>query len=416
MATSPIPTIQNGGGPLDNIINSVVKNLGGGSQTQTTAGGFSNQLQLLLNNLVTGGGAYGRDQAIADATGPMAQLAQDTLQRTVPQAAAQVRGSGLYNSSTKALLDNDASARLATQMASLVQKNITDYATISANNANVAANANRTNTTQTTGPKSGSSGLTALAGPLAGLLANEGKKFLGGLFDGAKDPIASAATTALGGVADYGSASRDSIMDIFGGGGLGGATTGVEGGDQFLGSLAGLGDNIGDTLGGVTDGITDTLTNAGGGLADFFGNLGGGVTDLFGGITDSLGDLFGGLFADGGKVPVKDRGIGAVGDDRYGGGKSKDAKPAPDEGVMSLLKQLFPDNIFDSTSKKREKNADPGNDGGKIGGPQSKSGADNMLIGVQGGEYIIPPDVASIPGVEKLLDQLIDQFHTSQTA
>jgi len=40
-----------------------------------------------------------------------------------------------------------------------------------------------------------------------------------------------------------------------------------------------------------------------------------------------------------------------------------------------------------------------------------KSGEDNQVIGVAGGEGIIPADVMKVPGVPKFLENLIAQYH-----
>ena len=49
--------------------------------------------------------------------------------------------------------------------------------------------------------------------------------------------------------------------------------------------------------------------------------------------------------------------------------------------------------------------------GGKIRGPQSKSGKDNQLIAVAGGEGILPTDVMEVPGVPELVQNLIKTYH-----
>lgn len=49
---------------------------------------------------------------------------------------------------------------------------------------------------------------------------------------------------------------------------------------------------------------------------------------------------------------------------------------------------------------------------GKITGPQSKSGRDNQLVAVAGGEGVIPKDVMEVDGVPQLLQQLIRAHHT----
>ena len=49
--------------------------------------------------------------------------------------------------------------------------------------------------------------------------------------------------------------------------------------------------------------------------------------------------------------------------------------------------------------------------GGEIRGPQSKSGRDNQIIKVAGGEGILPVDVMDVPGVADLVQSLITAFH-----
>ena len=49
--------------------------------------------------------------------------------------------------------------------------------------------------------------------------------------------------------------------------------------------------------------------------------------------------------------------------------------------------------------------------GGEIRGPQSKSGRDNQIIKVAGGEGILPVDVMDVPGVADLVQSLISTFH-----
>lgn len=52
------------------------------------------------------------------------------------------------------------------------------------------------------------------------------------------------------------------------------------------------------------------------------------------------------------------------------------------------------------------------NSAGKITGPQSKSGRDNQIVAVGGGEGVIPKDVMEVDGVPQLLQQLIQKYHT----
>lgn len=50
--------------------------------------------------------------------------------------------------------------------------------------------------------------------------------------------------------------------------------------------------------------------------------------------------------------------------------------------------------------------------GGEIRGPESKSGRDNQIIKVAGGEGILPKDVMDVPGVADLVQSLIQTYHT----
>lgn len=50
--------------------------------------------------------------------------------------------------------------------------------------------------------------------------------------------------------------------------------------------------------------------------------------------------------------------------------------------------------------------------GGEIQGPQSKSGRDNQVVAVGGGEGVIPKDVMQVKGVPELLQHLIQSYHT----
>lgn len=78
---------------------------------------------------------------------------------------------------------------------------------------------------------------------------------------------------------------------------------------------------------------------------------------------------------------------------------------SPESQLLSQLHQ------YASGGKVRSGEADV-QKGGKIQGKQSPTGEDNQIIGVAGGEGIIPKDVMEVPGVPELLDRLIKQYHT----
>lgn len=52
------------------------------------------------------------------------------------------------------------------------------------------------------------------------------------------------------------------------------------------------------------------------------------------------------------------------------------------------------------------------NSNGKLGGPQTKTGRDNQIVAVAGGEGVIPKDVMEVEGVPELLRSLIQTYHT----
>ncbi len=47
----------------------------------------------------------------------------------------------------------------------------------------------------------------------------------------------------------------------------------------------------------------------------------------------------------------------------------------------------------------------------KSRGPESKTGEDNQVIAVAGGEGILPKDVMEVPGVPELVKSLIQKYH-----
>ena len=50
--------------------------------------------------------------------------------------------------------------------------------------------------------------------------------------------------------------------------------------------------------------------------------------------------------------------------------------------------------------------------GGEIRGKESKTGHDNQIIAVAGGEGILPKDVMDVPGVAEMVQALIQKYHT----
>ncbi len=79
------------------------------------------------------------------------------------------------------------------------------------------------------------------------------------------------------------------------------------------------------------------------------------------------------------------------------------------EALAIALKQLI--SGFQDGGQVRSGSSDV-KAGGKIRGPQSKTGRDNQIIKVAGGEGILPKDVMDVPGVAQLVQSLIQTYHT----
>lgn len=321
------------------------------------------------------------------------------------------RTAGLYGSSTNQLLTNDLIARAAGEGAKLnqtqTQTTVRPETTQSTQNSGGQTTTSN-QTAQRQAPVSGSVAGTAGAALAAlqlipkdikdNILSGLGIKVGGkGASNGAasggaasaaaadriapstNDPAGFAAlessavgTDGLGqsvagsGVSNFtdqylGSASNSGIdlsagadQDISGGYSLTGADAAVEGGGSFFDGagesiVAGLGD-VGDALGGFAAGIGDTISDWGSSVGDWFSDFdfsfadGGAVSidDFRKKMVDHVSSKM--SLADGG---VSSKGIGAVGDTRYGNGAQ--AQPAK-SGARG-------GNIFEETRNKRERDA-----------------------------------------------------------
>lgn len=111
--------------------------------------------------------------------------------------------------------------------------------------------------------------------------------------------------------------------------------------------------------------------------------------------TDAMGEgaaaeaAIAAVLADGGKVPTK----------------NSQRSSTPEEELLAAIHKYK--NGGDIRSGESDVQA-----GGKIRGKQSPTGEDNQVIGVAGGEGIIPKDVMEVKGVPEMLQRLIQQYHT----
>ena len=106
--------------------------------------------------------------------------------------------------------------------------------------------------------------------------------------------------------------------------------------------------------------------------------------------------------------------IGNSGDQKQDGSipRSTAETPSVSDFASSVLKLIKGATGYeDGTTAVRTGSSDV-RAGGEIRGPESKSGRDNQIIKVAGGEGILPKDVMDVPGVADLVQNLIKTFHT----
>ena len=96
------------------------------------------------------------------------------------------------------------------------------------------------------------------------------------------------------------------------------------------------------------------------------------------------------------------------------GGQAQAPAPAPaptpqqeSTGILQLIRQAAG---YQNGGEVRTGSSDV-RAGGEIRGPESKSGRDNQIIKVAGGEGILPKDVMDVPGVADMVQALIKTYH-----
>lgn len=348
-----------GGGGLDGLIKALQPILLGsgatntgsttnqtGSQTTSTTPDVTSLIQNLIGSITGANAGYTKDQAIADSSGAINGMIKQMIDANMPSVLQGGVNSGMYNDSTRTLLNNDLQSRMAGQAAQALQQQIAQYAAITNNNnqtagnlASTLANSNRTSTTsqngatngtQRTTPIVGSSGsgnILAGLGGLAGMsLLRNGGNILSGLFGGSGGSDAASSVggglsgifantlgsgTAFGGGGDMGSILSNNLFtpnstlpDVFGSSNIDmtsllGNSGGVGG---VLGSLGNIGSSIGSGIGNLASNLSSGFdSNSLSGLGDLFNNSKDWLSDAASGI----GSFFGSLFANGGRVPMK---------------------------------------------------------------------------------------------------------------
>jgi hypothetical protein len=323
-------------------------------------------------------GKQGTDQwsktaALSDVQGVLRQQATDALQSVMPSIAKTETTAGAYNSTTRDLLRNDASARITQQLSKTALDAITSY------------------------------------GQLGNQTTANNNALLAGLGGVAKDTGSSGSTSSSTNISDSSSFGQTASQQTTESSGSGGS----KGGSGLLGLFGGLFADGGEVpeaadktdwmetfmdMSGINKAIMDfeDLTKAGGKLLQ--GDVSGASKDAANAATKAEQDdiklvqkLLAG-FADGGQVP----------------GGEEPAAPkntmVPAEEILAVMAKYANGGVVRSGEEDVKT-------GGKIKGKQSATGEDNQVIAVAGGEGIIPKDVMAVPGVSQFLENLIAQYH-----
>lgn len=319
------------------------------SSSSGTTPGFTEQLGASLAQRQRSFGQYSKQSAIEDTHTALKHQAMDALQQVMPSIAGVQTNSGAYNTTTKALLQNDAYSRIVGQLANTQLQTIKDYAAIEQGDINAFSNATKANTSISS---SGSS-----KGGGSGLL---------GLFaDGGKVPETETSDTGNI-IADLASKIRAAIPN------------------QPKDSKPLDEQIIQKIIDSQSDGFAQGLMKGAAQTVQTVDNTADAVDNF---ITDSVLGLIG--FSEGGKVPT---GI-------------TPGKVADHTQLLEAIRHHANGGVVRSGEEDVQA-------GGKIQGPQTQSGEDNQVIAVGGGEGIIAADVMKVPGVEELVNLLNDQFHT----
>lgn len=332
------------------------------SNSSGTTPGFTEQLGASLAARQGSFGQYSKQSAIEDTHTALKHQAMDALQQVMPSIAGVQTNSGAYNTTTKAMLHNDAYSRIIGQLANTQLQTIKDYAAIEQGDVNAFSNATKANTSITS---SGSS-----KGGGSGLL---------GLFaDGGKVPESVEAVANLTG--DKTSTSPvtqiiEQLQSVF--------TTDEPTVEEKIAAAIKPASDDGFVQGMMkgaaqqTQAVSESLSQLDKLVDNYLEDkVIGGATKLFG-------------FSEGGKVPT---GI-------------TPGKVADHTQLLEAIRHHANGGVVRSGEEDVQA-------GGKIQGPQTQSGEDNQVIAVGGGEGIIAADVMKVPGVEELVNMLNEQFHT----
>ena len=314
--------------------------LGTGTTTNTSANTQGTAISPEINSLLTqlfngvqaGNSGYTKEAAIADSNNIVNGLVKSAIDANMPSVLGGGQTAGLYNDSTRTLLNNDLQARIAAQAAQQVQQNINNYAQITQGNNQTAAQigsalaqGNKTqtttqNTSQQTSPTIGGSAKNNLmSGALATIggtaLKNLPWDSLGKLFGGGGAALGSGDVfSGLNQAVNPGNLLNAGYGFDNGLGGLApsfGANLDLGGVTGNLGQAVNSQYDIGSALGNVASGVGNTISSgidaAGSAVSDLGSTIGqglGGAWDWLGDAASGIGDWFSGFFANGGRIPT----------------------------------------------------------------------------------------------------------------
>lgn len=335
-----------------------------GSKSSSSSGttpGFTDQLAASLAERQKSMGQYGKKQAIEDVQGVLRTQATDALQQVMPSVAGSQINAGAYNTTTKDLLRNDAASRITAQLANTQLQAIKDYAAIEQRDIDAFSGATKANTSVNTSgsSKGGGSGIL-------GLFADGGQvpevdKLSPSTADANQSNPVTMLIEQIRQATKPATESSNPTVDKL---------TKPQEDDSYLTGLA-------KGAASTAQGVSDSLGSIDKVVEQFAENY----------LVDSALSVIG--FADGGKVP-------------YG---TSPGKTADHTTLLEAIKHHA------NGGKVRTGESDV-QAGGKIRGPQTKSGEDNQVIAVGGGEGIIAADVMKIPGIAELVDHLNTNYHT----
>lgn len=330
---------------------------------------------------------WSKSAALNDVQGALRTQAQDALQSVMPNIAKIETGAGAYSSTTKDLLRNDANARITAQLSKTALDAITQYGQLG--NQAVANNNQLLGDLGSVAKDTGSSQSTQIS---------DSSSF--GQSESQYDQESSSSGKGRGG---------SGLLGLFADGGEVGETNEGDGDkDDLLQTFL--------DASGINKNIMDfqDLMKAGGKLMD--GDFKGAAKDAAQAagkaeqqdmkLIEQGAKALAGFFADGGRVGggdyplMKERLL-----------HRQDGGPVPEDTLTPAEELLAAVRKYNNGGKVRSGESDV-QAGGRIRGTQSPTGEDNQVIGVAGGEGIIPKDVMEKPGVSQFLEHLIKTYHT----